>query len=129
MWGNTRGGSNPLSRTILFTPPVQQPGMPKRKPKNPVYVLLMIVGTAFALTATAYGVMTVRLQRAVEASSGDQFFDSYGMWIMGVELTLLTLLTFAAIGTDDYWTRAAEDEQQVAAEQTSAENTSTSDEA
>ena len=99
--------------------------MPKRKPKNPFYVLLMIVGTAFALTATAYGVMTVRLQREVAASSGDRFFDTYGMWIMGVELTLLTLLTFAAIGTDDYWTRKAEDEQQDTAKSNSAEDSST----
>ena len=84
--------------------------MPKKKPKNPFYILLMIVGTAFALTACAYGVMTVRMGQAVPSSAGDAFFDTYGLWIMGVELTLLTLLTFAAIGTDDYWTRRAEGE-------------------
>ena len=40
----------------------------------------------------------------------DQFFDQYGLWLMGGELTLLTLLTFAAIATDDYWTREADGE-------------------
>ena len=83
--------------------------MPQRKRKNPFYVLLMIVGTMFALTACAYGVMTVRMGRAAPPTPGDQFFDAYGMWLMGGQLTLLTLLTFAAIGTDDYWTRDTDD--------------------
>ena len=83
--------------------------MAKSKPKNPFYILLMIVGTAFALTASAYGVMTVRMTRAAVATPGDEFFDTYGLWLMGGELPLLTVLTFAAISTDDYWTRGADD--------------------
>ena len=95
--------------------------MPKRKPKNPFYILLMIVGTAFALTACAYGVMTVRMTQAAVATPGDAFFDNYGLWLMGGELTLLTLLTFAAIGTDDYWTRGADDAEAAAPEQTNGD--------
>jgi hypothetical protein len=30
------------------------------------------------------------------------------MWIMSIELGLLALLTFAAIGTDEYWSGNAE---------------------
>ena len=82
--------------------------MAKKKPKNPFYVLLMVVGTMFALTALPYSFMTVRMSQPHEVSQGDLFFDTYGMWIMGAELTLLAVLTFAAIGTDDYWTRKAE---------------------
>ena len=84
--------------------------MPQKKPKNPFYILLMVVGTAFALTVCAYGVMMVRMGQATTMTSSDQFFDAYGLWIMGVQLTLLTLLTFAAIGSDDYWMRRAEGE-------------------
>lgn len=81
--------------------------MANKKSKNPFYVLLLVVGTMFALTASAYGVMTVRMSHPHVISSGDRFFDAYGMWIMAAELTVLTLLTFAAIATDDYWTRGA----------------------
>ena len=80
----------------------------------------MIVGTAFALTACAYGVMTVRMGQAAVATPGDAFFDKYGMWLMGGELTLLTLFTFAAIGTDDYWTRGENDESPSSAEDEAA---------
>ena len=82
--------------------------MPKQKVRNPFYILLMIVGTMFALTACAFGVMTVRMGTPHDLTPGDKFFDQYGMWLMGIELTLLTIFTFAAIGTDDYWTRRAE---------------------
>ena len=89
--------------------------MPKRK--NPFYILLLIVGTAFGITAFAYMLMTVRMGDVAESSAGalffDQFFDQYGLWLMGGELTLLTLLTFAAIATDDYWTRETDGEPQV----------------
>ena len=95
--------------------------MPKPKPKNPFYILLMVVGTAFALTATGFGAMTVRMGQSVQATDGDKFFATYGMWIMGAELTLLTLLTFAAIATDDYWMRGAADEETSDAENSPAE--------
>jgi hypothetical protein len=77
------------------------------KLKNPFYVLLMIVGTAFALTACGFTVMAVRMSRQLPPGPGDEFFDAYGMWLMLAQLALLAVLTFAAIGTDDYWTRRA----------------------
>jgi len=74
------------------------------------------------LTACAYGVMTVRAGQVSELSAGDRFFDAYGMWLMAVELTLLTILTFAAIATDDYWTRRgqADDEPSDEGQQSNA---------
>ena len=76
----------------------------KIKKKNPFYALLVLVGVAFVLTASAYGVMTVRgTDRS--ASSVPQtgilgFMDRHGNWILTVEVLLLGLLTVAAMGTD-----------------------------
>ena len=82
--------------------------MPKPKVRNPFYLLLLVVGTAFAITACGYGAMTVRMIEPHAFTSGDRFFDAYGLWLMVGQLGLLTLLTFLAIGTDDYWVRRAE---------------------
>lgn len=90
-------------RRRLYNSPV-----PKTKPKNPFFILLMIVGTVFALTACGYGAMAVRMSRTDQLTPGDRFFDAYGMWIMLGELAALTILTFAAILTDDYWTGVGE---------------------
>ena len=81
----------------------------QNKPFNPFYAGLVVVGTAFAITACAYGVMTVRmLNPRAEGDQGlIQFLDDYGLAILIAELALLAVLTFAAIGTDDYWTRRA----------------------
>ena len=48
--------------------------MPKRKRKNPFYILLLIVGTAFGITAFAYMLMTVRMGDVAESSAGALFF-------------------------------------------------------
>jgi hypothetical protein len=37
--------------------------------------------------------------------------NDHGLVIMVVELVVLGALTFAAIGTDEYWTRRAEDRE------------------
>ena len=37
--------------------------MARKKPINPFYVVLVIVGTAFAITASAYGVTAMRALR------------------------------------------------------------------
>jgi|SRR5688500_14592263 hypothetical protein len=83
--------------------------MPAAKASNPFYALLLVVGVAFAISACAYGVMTVRgldPQRAGEAGLVG-LMDQYGLVIMVVELVLLGLLTVLAIGTDEYWSRQA----------------------
>ena len=84
--------------------------MPRSKPVNPFYAVLVVAGVTFALTATMYGVMTVRAldARAREPEGVIAFMEKHGLTLMVVELLVLTLLTFTAIGTDDYWMRAAE---------------------
>ncbi len=77
---------------------------------NPFYSLLVVVGVAFAITACAYGVMTVKMLQPAgvaevrESASGLlPFLDKHGLQLLLSELGVLALLTFAAIGTDDYW--------------------------
>ena len=89
----------------------------KRSATNPFYALLVVLGIAFALTACAYSVMTlkaVRRQEAPGASAGGavllEFLDRHGAALMGGELALLALATVAAIATDRYWMRRAYDE-------------------
>jgi len=81
--------------------------MPAEKRVNPFYIALLPVGVAFALTACAYGVMTVRgLNRHLADEPGlMQLMTQHGLTILVVELVLLAMLTVAAIGTDDYWTK------------------------
>lgn len=82
----------------------------KRQATNPFYVVLMVVGVAFALTACAYG-WSARLKLDPETFDRNAAFialvDRYGMLSMIVELGLLTVLTFLAIGTDEFWERRA----------------------
>ena len=80
------------------------------KPKtNPFYVVLVIVGVVFAITACAYGVMTVIKLKPQGADDHPliKLMDERGASIMLVELALLAVLTFAAIGTEEFWTGAA----------------------
>ena len=86
----------------------------KKKPTNPFYVLLLLAGSAFAITACAYGVMTVRQLSAgrsarwrepVEAppSQGfDTLVDRYGHTALAIELVLLGIGTVGAIAFDQY---------------------------
>jgi hypothetical protein len=90
--------------------------MPRsQKSANPFYVLLVIVGISFALTATAYGVMAFREARPatagvhVSASVSEHpllaWMSRHGETALMTELALLAACTFGAIGTDDYWQR------------------------
>ncbi|MDG2206315.1 MAG: hypothetical protein P8K78_00265 [Pirellulales bacterium] len=76
----------------------------KSKIKNPFYALLVLVGVAFVVTASAYGVMTVRgTDRSLPESPQTGilgFMDRYGNWVLTVEVVLLGVLTVAAMGTD-----------------------------
>ena|SRR5687768_957789 len=84
--------------------------MPQKKPTNPFYLALLPVGTVFAITAFSYGVMAFRgLDPHVPIDEGlPGLMNQYGLPIMAVELVLLAILTFTAIGTDDFWTRRFE---------------------
>lgn len=85
-----------------------------KRSTNPFYVLLVAAGIAFALTACAYSVMTLKAVRPPEAQSPTAggaallvFLDEHGAGLMAAELALLALATVAAIGTDRYWMRRA----------------------
>lgn len=102
--------------------------MALKKPLNPFYPLLVIAGTAFCLTACAYGLMAMRElrpNRQVTIPSADNdappavntpakphplmtFLASDGEKLLLIELGLLAVFSFAAMGTDGYWTRRAE---------------------
>jgi len=80
---------------------------------NPFYALLIPVGVAFVISATTYGVMTVR-DTAGSASGVPQeetgllgFMDQHGVSILSIEVMLLGLFTLCAIGTDEIWFRRA----------------------
>jgi hypothetical protein len=85
------------------------------KSKNPFYALLVIVGLAFALTATAYCVMAfrdVRLPAATEKATPAShpliaWMHRNGEAALLTELTLLGVFVVGAIGTDNYWQRRA----------------------
>lgn len=83
--------------------------MPQKKPFNPFYAALVVVGVVFAITACAYGVMTVRLLDPRLADEGGLvgLMNQHGLKMLVGELGVLAVLTVAAITTDDYFVRRA----------------------
>jgi hypothetical protein len=86
--------------------------MSRDKATNPFYVILVVAGVVFCLTACAYGVMTVRgiepdvsTTTANRASGLMAVMDKHGMAIMSIELIVLAIATVAAIATDQFWSR------------------------
>ena len=77
---------------------------------NPFYAGLVVVGILFAITACAYGVMMVRLLDPRMADEGGLvgWMNRYGLSLLVGELIALAALTMAAIASDDYFTRRAE---------------------
>ena len=79
---------------------------------NPFYVILVIAGVAFCITACAYGVMAVKQLHVsyapteqVEADAGFvKLVDEHGATAMMIELAVLGVATFAAMSTDRFWT-------------------------
>src|SRR5262245_25211669 len=96
--------------------------MKTKKPFNPFYFLLLIVGTLFAITAFAYVMMTVRLGRGETAvASGTTLIDflaKHGTMLFVCELSLLAVLTVGAIATDEFWSRRAQRKEQDSANET-----------
>ena len=87
---------------------------PSRKATNPFYVLLVLVGVLFFVTASAYGVMMVQQLHVRdlpdEGPAGRpllRWLDEHGAVLLLSELAVLGLATAAAIGTDQYWARRA----------------------
>ena len=91
-----------------------------RKSANPFYVLLIVAGLSFAMTATVYVVMAVREAHPYAEAIGAaptvardehplmQWMRHHGNAALLTELGLLAICTFAAIGTDSYWQRRAD---------------------
>ena len=98
--------------------------MARRRPRtNPFYILLVVIGIAFTVTACAYFVMALRgsgtgglLGRAAEAGESAQvlleFLDHHGLRLMVGELVLLALATCGAIFTDGWWNGEPRDGKQ-----------------
>jgi len=81
---------------------------------NPFFVALVVVGMLFVVTACCYFVMTLQsseLSLGREGPGANEEFvkliDRYGFTLMMLELATLAGVTFAAIATDEYWTRRA----------------------
>ena len=107
----------PFRSAIDFTGPLVAKN---REAFNPFYAVLVVVGVAFAVTASAYGVMTFVSLRAAEAgqnpaalpSSLVKFMNDHGERLLGGELLLLAVATVGAISTDRYWQRRAAERRQ-----------------
>jgi hypothetical protein len=84
-----------------------------KEPVNPFYVLLVLVGIVFLVTACAYGVMAYR---AITPAPGGrsaphpltEFLDKRGIEVMGWELGALAVMTFGAMWLDGRRTRREE---------------------
>lgn len=95
--------------------------MRSKKSANPFYVLLVIAGMSFAITATAYVVLAFRESRPVATADSAGiaiqehplmvWMSRHGNATLLAELGFLAVFTFAAIGTDSYWQRRAHLEQ------------------
>jgi hypothetical protein len=72
-----------------------------KRPVNPFYVLLVLAGIAFTVTACAYGVMAFRAVRTADPPTGlPAFLDRHGGMLMVAELAVLAVATLAAIALD-----------------------------
>jgi hypothetical protein len=85
---------------------------------NPFYVLLVLVGVVFFVTAFAYGVMAFRADRLGRTAAAQQkptglmaYLDEHGGQLLTWELLALAVATTAAIGSDSYWSRRHERRQ------------------
>jgi hypothetical protein len=89
--------------------------MPNKKPNNPFYVVLVLTGIAFLMTAIPYGLLLFRTQkldpRSPAAAKPEHgwlaFVDRYGNRLFLSEIVILGVATVGAITTDQYWMRRA----------------------
>jgi len=90
----------------------------RKKSFNPFYVVLLVSGTLFAITACAYAVMMVKgIEPLAVREPGDDpfmtFMDRNGLTAMLIELAVIAAATFGAIGTDEFWQRRGSRVRQV----------------
>jgi len=78
-----------------------------RRGVNPFYVVLVLAAVAFTLTASAYGVMTVRGLKPASRTEPESELITYmrrnGTRIMLYEIGILALASGLAMATDRYW--------------------------
>jgi hypothetical protein len=86
----------------------------QRKPVNPFYIVLVIVGVAFMLTVFSHTVLAFRdasPDRVADTSASGEslmaFLRDHGVTVITVELVVLAIATVAAITTDEFWMRRA----------------------
>src|SRR5947208_17118369 len=91
--------------------------MEPREPRNPFYLLLLIVGVVFVLTVLAYALVPVLEEKARDAGAippPSPFRDALRRdgwkWVLG-ELALLVILGLLSMGLDRYrrWQRERAD--------------------
>jgi len=82
----------------------------RRKSINPFYILLGILGALFVVTGCACGLALFRATQPAERGANRhsphrlfELVENYGHIALAAELGLLAAATWAAIGTDDYW--------------------------
>ena len=94
--------------------------VPNKSRSNPFYIVLVIAGVAFGITALAYGAMAAIAQNnpamaraAIDSGHGlVAVMDRYGFHCLLIELVVLAFATILAITTDQYWsvpTQASEE--------------------
>ena len=89
--------------------------MPNKKPINPFYVVLVVTGIAFCITAASYMLLILRSEhlaprQATSPESENRLLtvvDRYGNWLFLGEIVILGVATVGAISTDQYWMRRA----------------------
>ena len=100
-----------------MTEPNEEIELMTNQPKyfNPFFALLLVVGVAFVVSSCAYGVMTIKfmnpggpVEQAQVQISFLEFLNRHGFTVLMIELALLTVCTFGAIMTDDFWKERSE---------------------
>jgi hypothetical protein len=90
--------------------------MDTREPRNPLYLLLLVIGMLFVLTVLAYALVPVLEQKALDAGTippPSPFRDALrrdgGKWVLG-EVGMLVFVGLACMGLDRYrrWQRESE---------------------
>jgi hypothetical protein len=104
-----------LAQSVIIQTVKGNAAMRSEKFANPFYVLLVIAGMSFAITATAYVVLAFREARPIATADSTGisnqvhplmvWMSRHGEAALLAELGFLAVFTFAAIGTDSYWQR------------------------
>mgnify|MGYP001302911190 CR=1 FL=1 len=81
-----------------------------KAPVNPFYVLVVVFGVVFVITACAYGTMAYRaIAPAIDAQARGQglmgFLDRYGVQLLSIELAVLGAASLGAMWLDQVRSR------------------------